>query len=553
MAVGDLRGVDAVSADDAPAVLVAPPPRGAQSTLRRIVVYTLLLVLVILVATGVSGLLGRLLETRPNVVDDVGGLALSLAFTLIAGPLALLLWWFAWRRLDGPDRSSVAWGVYVSAVSVVALVTATTGLLGALADLVGGTWSPGGLATGVTWLAVWLLHRRMWTDSRKGPRRLAAVPVVLGAAYALVLAAGGAIRALQAVVGEAMLPAVAHVGGLWWQSALQALVWALGGGAIWWWLWVRDRAVARPGGFPAVMLVLTGVLGAAAAAIGGLGSALHVGLRAAFDSDAPRQELLEPLPLAIAAAAVGSVVWLYHRRIAAERSSGVGGAARLVEAGLGLVAAATGIGVVVNALLATLSTPLAGSAARSLLLGGIAWLAVGAPLWWSAWRPRQPATATRAAGRRVYLVAVFGVSAVVALVALLIVGSGIFEVALDGAGGGLVERIRAPFGLLVATALVAGYHFAVWRHDRAVAPPSGRARSIDRVVLVTGGDPAALAAAIESSVGASVIRWARADAAPDGEPVPVEAVLAALEGVAGRRVLVVVGPGDRVQVVPLAD
>lgn len=541
-----------MNADDAPDVLVVPPPRGAQSTLRRIVVYTLLLVLVVLAATGVSGLLGRLLETRPNV-DDAGGLALSLAFTLIAGPLALLLWWFVWRRLDGPDRSSVAWGVYLSALSVVALVTAATGLLGTLADLVGGTWSPGGLATGVTWLAVWLLHRRMWADPRRGPRRLTAVPVVLGAAYALVLTAGGAIRALQTVVGEAILPAVAHVGALWWQSALQGLVWALGGGAIWWLLWVRDRAVALPGRFPAVMLVLTGVLGGAAAAIGGLGSALHVGLRAAFDGDAPRQELLEPLPIALAAGSVGAVVWLYHRRIAAERSSDVGGAARLVEAGLGLVAAASGIGVVVNALLATLSTPLAGSDARTLLLGGIAWLAVGAPLWWFAWRPRQASTETRAGRRRVYLVAVFGVSAVVALVALLIVGAGIFEVALDGAGGGLVERIRAPFGLLVATALVAGYHFAVWRHDRAVAPLSGRVRSIDRVVLVAGGDAAALAAAIESSVGASVIRWARADAAPDGDPVPVEAVLAALEGVAGRRVLVVVGPRDRVEVVPLAD
>lgn len=539
-----------MSADNAPAALVAPPPRGVQSTLRRIVVYTLLLVLVVLAATGVSGLLGRLLETRPNV-DDAGGLALSLAFTLIAGPLAMVLWWFVWRRLDGPERASVAWGVYLSAISVIALITATTGLLGALSDLVSGTWSPAGLATGVTWLGVWLLHRRMWADARRGPRRLHDVPVALGAAYALVLAAGGAIRALEAVVGEAIVPAVANVGSLWWQSALQALIWALGGGAIWWWHWVRDRVVALPGRFPAVMLVLTGVLGGAAAAISGLGSTLHVGLRAAFDDGARGRELLDALPLAIAAAAVGAVVWLYHRRVAAERSPGIRGAARLVEAGVGLVAAASGLGVVVNALLATLSTPLAGSDTRSLLLGGIAFLAVGAPLWWFAWRPREAATDARAAGRRVYLVAVFGVSAVVALIALLTVGYGIFEVALGGAGGGLVERIRAPFGLLVATALVAGYHFAVWRRDRALGPPSGRDRAIDRVVLVTGGDSAELARAIESSTGATVTRWARADSAE--EHVPSEAVVEALRGVEARRVLVVVGPSGRIDVVPLAE
>lgn len=540
-----------MSTDDAPAPRVAPSPRGAQRTLRRVVVYTLLLVLVVLAAAGVSGLLGRLLESRPDVVDDAGGLALSLAFALIAGPLAVLLWWFVWRRLDGPDRSSVAWGVYLAAISFVALVTATTGLLGAVADLVGGTWSPAGLATGATWLGVWLLHRRMWADPRKGPMRLTAVPVVLGAAYGLVVGAGGAIRALQAVVGEAILPAVGHVGAPWWQGVLQALVWTLGGVAIWWWHWQRDRAVALRGGLADVALVLVGVLGGAAASISGIGTALHVGLRAAFDRGEPWREVLEPLPLAIAAASVGALVWLYHRRIAAERAPGTRSAARLVEAGLGLVAAATGVGVVVNALLATLSTPLAGADARTLLLGGIASLAVGAPLWWWAWRPRQAATDARAAGRRVYLVAVFGVSAVVALIALLIVGYGLFEVAL-GSAGGLVERIRAPFGLLVATALVAGYHFAVWRRDRVAGGSSGGDRAIDRVVLVTGGDSTVLARAIESATGATVSRWVRADAAAQGE-VPAEAVLAALAGIAARRVLVVVGPGERVEVVPLAD
>lgn len=540
-----------MSADGAP--LVAAPRRGAQSTLRRIVVSTLLLVLVVLAATGVSGLLARLLETRPDVVDDPGGLALSLAFALIAGPLAVLLWWFLWRRLDEPDRSSVAWGVTLSAISVVALVTATAALLGALADLVGGTWSPAALATGITWLVVWLLHRRVWAHPRTSPLRLTAVPVALGAAYGLVVGATGAIRALQAVVGEAILPAVAHVGTPWWQSALQALVWALGGALIWWWHWLRDRAVALHGGFPDVVLMLTGVLGGAAAAVGGLGSALYVGLRAAFDGEAPARQLLETLPLAVAAASVGAVVWRYHRRIAAERSPVTGGAAHLVEAGLGLVAAASGVGVVVNALLATLATPLAGSDARPLLLGGLASLAVGAPLWWVAWRPRHPAPDVRAAGRRVYLVAVFGVSAVVALVALLVVGYRLFEVALDGAGGGLVERIRAPFGLLVATALVAGYHFTVWRRDRAAGPEVGRDRTIDRVVLVAGGGLAPLARAIEASIGAVVTPWARADLDAEVGQVQPTAVVAALQGVVARRVLVVVGPGDRVEVVPLAD
>lgn len=529
---------------------VAPAPRGAQGTVRRLIVFTILFVLVVIAATGASGLLGRLLETRPDISAGTGGLALSLAFTLIGGPLAAVLWWFLWRRLDGPDRSSVAWGVYLTAMSTVALITFSTSLLTLVADLIGGRWSPDALATGIVWLAVWLLHRIMATHPRKRPLRLGSATRVIGAAFGLVMGATGAIRALQAVFGEALLASEGQLGDPWWQGALQALVWALGGALIWWWHWLRDRAIALRDGFASVMLVVTGVLVAAAVALGGLGTSLFVGLRALFDRSDPWRELLDPLPLAVAAAAVGAVVWVHHSRIARARSEGTRSATRLVEAGIGLSAAASGIGVVVNALLATLSTSLAGADLRGLLLGGIASLVIGAPVWWAAWRPLRAREDVGATGRRVYLVAVFGVSAVVAIVALLVVGYRIFEFALDGgAGDGLVERIRAPFGLLLATALVAAYHFAVWRRDRASAPARDAARAIDRIILVSDADP--LAAAIESATGAAVTRWARAESS--GDAASAETVVRALSGVHGRRVLVVTGPGDRVDVVPLAD
>lgn len=577
MAAGDLHAVGKVSTLDAPTAPAAPSPRGAQGTVRRVIVYAIFFALVAITASGVSGLLGRLLETRPELVAGAGGLALSLAFTLIGGPLAVALWWFLWRRLAGPDRASVAWGVFIAAMTVVSLITFSSALLGAMADLVGGDWSPDALATGVAWLVVWILHRRMWTHPTKGPMRLPAVPSVLGAAYGLIVAMSGTVMALQIVFGAAILPATTQLGSPWWQHALQALVWAVGGGVIWWLHWMRDGARRSRTGFAAVALVVTGVFGGAAVTLGGLGTVLYVGLRAAFDRGDSWRAVLDPLPLAVAAAAVGAIVWLYHRRIARERSEGTRHATRLVEAGIGLIGAASGIGVVVNALLAALSTPLAGSDVRSLLLGGIAALVVGAPVWWFAWRPRDAAGEAGVTGRSVYLVAVFGVSAVVAIIALLVIGFRIFELTLDGgAGDGLVERIRAPFGLLLATALVAAYHFVIWRRDRDAAPAGGRSRAIDRVILVAAGDASAVADAIRAATGASVTQWARADA--DGGPagtratagpattVPGDgaaasatddsaaaAAVRALQGLAARRVLLVTGPGDRVEAIPLAD
>lgn len=533
--------------------LGAAPVRGAQGTVRRLIVYTILFVLVMVAASGLAGLLGRLLETRPAVGDDPAGLALSLAFTLIGGPLAVVLWWVLWRRLDGPDRASVAWGLYLSAITTVALVTFATSLLVVATDAIAGRWSPGAFGTGAAWLLVWMAHRLMAANPRKGPLRLATVAPVLGAAYGLIVSAGGAVSALTVLFDAVVLPGEVTIGAPWWRPAVQSAVWSVGGALIWWWHWQRDRVRDLSGGFADVILVLTGILGAAALALGGIGSALYVALRAVADRSDAWSTILDPLGMAVAAAAVGAIVWVYHRGVVGDATGGrrpaTRSAARLVEAGLGLVAAASGVGVVVNALLATLSAPIAGDDPRGLLLGGIAALLVGAPVWWWAWRPGRAATDAGTTGRRVYLVTVFGVSAVVAIVSVLIIGSRIFEVALDASGGNLVERIRAPFGLLLATALVAAYHFAVWRRDRTLAPPS-TPRAIDRVILVAGGDASAASVAVREATGASVTVWSRADA--EAAPAP-ETVVSALAGLRAHRVMVVAGADGRVEAVPLRD
>jgi hypothetical protein len=143
----------------------------------------------------------------------------------------------------------------------------------------------------------------------------------------------------------------------------------------------------------------------------------------------------------------------------------------------------------------------------------------------------------------------------VALIALLVVGFRLFEYFLDPVTfSSLIERVRAPFGVLVATALVFGYHFAVWRRDRSVIVAEGLAPAhpIGRVILVTAGDPSVLEQAVRAATGASITVWRR----PGEEPavVPDAAALArAFDGVSGKRVLMLAGPGDRVEVVPLAD
>jgi len=253
-----------------------------------------------------------------------------------------------------------------------------------------------------------------------------------------------------------------------------------------------------------------------------------------------------------------------------------------------LAAAASGIGVVLNAALSLAVSPLAetppgegtgGGSALTLLLGGISSLAVGGLVWWRAWRPReQHGTQGVTPGRRVYLVTVFGLSAAVALVALLVIGYRLFELALaDITGGSVVDRIRAPLGWLVAAGLASGYHFSVWRQDRTLkdsAAPAARPR-IGRIILVTAADPEPLRRILEEQTGAPVTVWHRASvipfsgapsgaaapdtAAPDAAPPAVaddaapRSLAGALAGISAPRVLVIADTPDAAQVIALRD
>lgn len=547
----------------------------AQRTVRRLITYLLLFTLVVIAAIGLSGLLERLLVAGTTLATgDVAGLARSLAFALIGGPLAAVLWWGVWRRLgDETERASVGWGLYLAGVYLLSLLLAASNLLSTLTTLIGGQslqWRPS-LATGLVWAAVWIWHRWMWRHPRKRPLDLADVPTVLGSYIGLVMGVSGAISALSILLDAALRGARAAgiVGKPWWVSVLQSLVWALGGGLVWWWHWKHDGGWQLRTGLASVGFILVGVLGAGVLTLGGAGVTVFVLLRLAFDRTEPMEQLLEPLATAVAAAAIGALVWAYHRGLARGSSESIRQGSRLVTAGVALVAAASGIGVIVNAALAMAATPLVGSGTRTLLLGGISSVLVGGPVWWLSWRPlqRTPAVKPGVAGdsgrlqnaRRVYLVVVFGLSAVVAVITLLVIGYRVFEFFLgDLSGGSVVERIRAPLGLIVATGLVAGYHFAVWRHERAVSAAAGpaRKRTIGHVVLVTGSDPGPLHRVIEDITGAGVTVWRRADVGagpgPNADAGALAGRLAAeLEGVTGARVLVTVSPAGRIEVIPL--
>lgn len=541
---------------------IAPRPAvGGVQTVRRVITYLLLLTMVIIAAIGLSGLVERALDAGATLVAaGSGDLAQSLAFSLIAGPLAALLWWLTWRDAAmGRDRASVAWPLYLVVASTVALLTFTIALFAWGASAVVGDWEASSLAVAIVWGLVWLWHYWMWRHPAKGPTRLRGVAPALASLIGLTFGAGGLVFALASLIDSALDTfGTVFASGPAWQPVVQSLVWAAGGALIWWWHWFRAGVKAQSTGFANVLLVfITGFASFAVFAVG-VTLTLSVVLQLVTLSENPLSVTLDPLGVSIASAVFGALVLVYHLRVVGEHPVVIGKAVRLVTSGVALAVAATGVGVTVNALLATIASPIVGSNSRNLLLGGISALVIGGALWWASWRPGSAADAARVStpGRRIYLVVIFGVSALVALITLLVIGYQLFSFALEGSSGeSLVERIRAALGLLVATVLVAAYHFALWRHDRAATVEHEAPRTIGRVTLVTsaaaGEQTDALVDAIRDATGARVTVMRRADAVA-GES-DAAAIVAALDGVEAENVLVVAGAKAKADVIRLVD
>ncbi|MCW4384977.1 DUF5671 domain-containing protein [Salinibacterium sp. SYSU T00001] len=537
---------------------------GGIHTLRRVIMLLLLAILVSVAAAGATGLLGIVLDPGTVLEDNGYFLAQSVASVVIAAPLGALVYWLTLRwlaRFD--DRRSVLWPVYLAVVGTVALLVGLTAMLATLADAVSGEWRPDSFALGLVWLAVWAWHAWMWHSPRHAPTRLAAVSPSLAVLVGIGFAIAGVVSALGVLFRSALLGSTSLLVGAdhWWMPVLQQLVWAAGGALVWAWHWWGRGIRRSSAAFARFTLVVVSGFLAAAVTLGGLASlaycvlALTLGVDgSAFAMARESRDLLDQLATAVAAAVSGVLVWAMHRAAVADATTSVRWSARLVASGVALAFAASGFGVVVNAGLAALSGSLAGDE-RSLLFGGLAALVVGALAWVVLWRPHDPGDETPGeswtafAGRRAYLVIVFGVSALVAVVTLLVIAYGIVQSVIGVPWSeSIIESIRQPLGLLTATALVAVYHFVVWRRSAPYPGLERAAARIEHVTLVAAGVTDALVEQLRTATGAKITVWAPHDEYP---PADAAALVRALDEVRGEHVLVVTTSGG-VEVVRLA-
>jgi hypothetical protein len=525
---------------------------GQQSgrALRSVILYVLLFAALVVSAIGVAGLLGQLLVRAglggQTLVDGAAEAARNGAFVTVGLPLLIVLGWLQRRALrsDPAERRGFGWTAYATVASLTCLLIATSSAQACLSWWfgTGGSSDPRALGRLVVWAGVWAAHWRI--DSTVTPASRRAPHLLLGSLIGLgYLAVGlantlGASAALLLGLQERTLTdrAAPILGGL---TALVV------GAPVWFVYWWRSARRAQRGTGWLSYLLLTGPVAAGIAAVIGAVIALDDVLVWFLGTPGNPQatDHFRGTPYAVATALVGLLVLRYHDTMLRTAPDDRGAEVRHVRGyalgAVGVVTGAIGTGVLVTAAVdaITRSAALATGHPMNTALLGVAMLAVAVPPWAVAWPSLQRACRAEhaaepvaepvaapagpqpvaiaaiersATSRRVYLVALTGIGSLVTLGALVTVVYLLFQDLFAGTVALTTLRgMRFGIGVLVAAALVAGYHGVVLRGEHRWSRREQHPHP--RSVLLVGPHDPDLARQVSRAVGTLVDSWPRTD------------------------------------------
>ncbi|GMQ94853.1 MAG: hypothetical protein BMS9Abin12_2363 [Acidimicrobiia bacterium] len=458
---------------------------GVGVAIRRFFVYAIMLTMLILVGIGVAGLIEAALPGSNELTDSSTQTAISIAFVIVGLPVYVGLALYTRRRLrdDPHEQRSLGWAFYLT-VALIGSLLASMSLVGAvlsgLADQ--GKIDRTLLIHAAVWTTIWAWH--WWVSRVREAKRSTEIHMLLGSAVGLIWTFVGAFATIAAVlttIYDGLFLVLILDSGI--SQILRPLSVLIVGFPVWWWYWFRHaRHIPRTPWWLAHTLLL-GVLGGAVAVITGTGVVLYGLLQWILNDLSSAAAHFTFLPGAVTGVLVGGAVWTYHASVldgSRERDrSEIGRMYDYLLSGAGLVVAAGGVTtLIVTVVKATSGTTITSSSSGNVLAAAITLIVIGAPLWWRYWSTIQKARAQDPTGelqsitRRIYIVVLFGVAAVIAVISLIVILFIFFQNILDGTLGSVtLDNAAVPIALLLTAGALAWYHFAVFREDRKTSLP----------------------------------------------------------------------------------
>ncbi len=544
------------------------------ASIRRLVLYGLTFLSLVLLSSGLASALGQLIEGETLASDRAEAVAQSLAFIIVGAPAFVLLGRYGMKQLDTHpvERRSASWSAYLNlslAVSLAVSMFQAHKFLRAWAN--DDSFDRGALVAVIIWSAVWAGHW-LWLLPRygiNGDLHLAAGSVA-GLVVTLIASVGLFQQAGDNVLDRLMTVTLSEGpdvddGPTTWTWVITFVL----GAGVWAFFWLaRYRRSPQTDLWSVVVLfpgTLLGLIMTVVSAAGGLYLVLvwFVGEPA---EDAARSHF-DGVPILVGALLVGAGSWWHHQLVLDERSaqhpevrSDPVRVRDYVLSGASLITAMAGATMLLVGLLEALSVRVVSgdvSVVNRVILAVIL-LVIGGPLWWWAWsrleaRVREEtdrsASELRSPIRRIYLIGLFGVGGLVVIVSLIGAITSTLRDLIEGIiGRSTLDENRFGIALIATVTGVAWYHFNVFRRDRhaidALLPPPPVVTHQRTGWLVTpAGSPLA------GGLPGRLTRLIRTDLTDVAAVDPAE-VQARIDACASDQVLVVQGR-DGVDVVPI--
>lgn len=517
---------------------------GSEFSIRRLFHYSLLFFSLVILGVGLTGLLGRLINFGEILAESQTDLARNLAFTIVGAPLVVVLarWSQRNQQQDSSENKSFAWHVYLTITSITSLSIALVGLHEFLSWLISDERYQGSyLAQLVIWSVIWFVHYRLSLSVSDAIRPQYLIGSGIGLAI-LAVGFGGLIGSVieQIINLNQEITVLKRT-----NPTVNNVITILMGAPVWYIYWVRGALTLTRDFLWHAYVFLVGI---AASFIGTVVAASFViydllvwSFGDTGDKTAAQHFFETANP--VGAAVITFAIWTYHRSLMdeAEIRSELRRIYEYINSGISLIAASLGIMMIIVAAVESITPSDIATFAEgsNALILAITLLIVGAPTWWFFWNRIQNEALGSTEGqlsptRRIFLLMLFGVSAVAAVISLISSLFITFDDLLNNEfSSGTFRESRYALAILLTNGAIAGYHWSIYQSERDVAVTIFHK---GKQITLVGPEDEHIVQLLKEQIGGNIQLWISPDS---GSPWSLQELVKLVDETEGNEILII--------------
>jgi len=451
------------------------------SPLRSFFQYVILFAMMFVVSSGLIGLLGRLLNPPPFVAQDDSALALSLAFVVVGVPvlIGVGLWTRSSFRRNPQISREPLLAFFITLASIISLLsTFSSSVEAAQGYLSGDDFAGQSLASAIIWGLIWAGLWRL--QCAIIPAANLRAHLFVGSVIGFLASFIGLVRVISNSLSYLVGVDEATFVSIGTQGITDAVVVTAISCLVWFHYWIKNMSKSTPDTLWFFYVLIVGVGGGLVVSVIATSTALYKAAVWLIGEPQSANALVHfgSTPGSVSAASVGLLAWWYHKSVSPESSvrNEINRIYDYLISGIGLISGAVGLSMILIATIEasiTAGVIVGGSAINTLLAAGTL-VIVGGPIWIICWRSIQMEVTSRpekelsSPTRRIYLLILFGIGGVAAIISLVTATYQLFNDAFTvGIGSETIRDMRFAIGVLVSTAIISAYHWLIYRLENS--------------------------------------------------------------------------------------